>query len=316
MRSVRQHTVLTPYKVGEAHFYSTQINGELVLFDTGPSTPAAFAFLQEQVDLKRLKYLFITHCHVDHFGLAASIARESAAEIFISRKDAIKLRRREERLCQFEKLLVGHGFDIDVAHGLLGWFKEHVWFPVDTEGFGIVEESAVPEKLGISCLSVPGHSQGDLVYQCGDYAVTGDILLRGLFPVPLLDVDVENLSGRFRNYSAYCATLPKLQKLHGYKILPGHCGYVENLEKTILSYVRTFLKRAERVKRLNGVESVQEAVRKLFGGIPADPLSLYSKASEIIFVRDFLAEPDPLKHSLEHIGLFEAVSDLYAAAVG
>jgi 2,4-dienoyl-CoA reductase (NADPH2) len=313
---MRQHTVLTPYQFGEAHFYSTEINGELVLFDTGPSTPAAFAFLKEQVDLKRLKYLFITYCHVDHFGLAASIAKESAAEIFIPRNDAIKLRHREERLAQFEKLFVEYGFDIDFAHGLKDWFSEHVWFSVDTEGFKIVEESGVLDKLGITCLSVPGHSQSDLVYLYGDYAITGDILLRGLFPVPLLDMDVENFSSRFVNYAAYCATLLKLQKLHGYKILPGHCRYLTSLNDTIVSYVRRLLKRAGQVKRLNGVESIQEVISKLLGGMPADPVHLYSKTSEIIFMRDFLSEPDKLKHSLEQIGMFEPLADLYVAVAG
>lgn len=314
--SMRQHTVLTPYKIGEAHFYSTKINGELVLFDTGPPSPAAFAFLKEQVDLERLKYLFITHCHLDHFGLAESIAKKSAAEIYIPRKDAMKLKHREERLFQFEKLLVGYGFDIGCAHGFMDWFRENVWFPVDTERFGIVEESGVLDKLGINCVSVPGHSQSDMVYLYGDYAITGDIQLRDFFPVPLLDMDVESFSERFVNYAAYCVTLLKLQKLHGYKILPGHCWYLTNLNDTIVSYVRKFLKRAEQVKRLNGVESVHEVINKFFGGTPTDPFYVYSKTSEIIFIRDFLSEPDKLKHSLEQIGMFEPLTDSYRAVVG
>ena len=36
---MHQHTVQTPYMVGEVHFYSAELNGELVLFDTGPPTP-------------------------------------------------------------------------------------------------------------------------------------------------------------------------------------------------------------------------------------------------------------------------------------
>ena len=85
---MRQHTVHTPYMVGDAHFYSTEIDGELVLFDTGPPTPEALDFLCREIDLTRLRYVFITHCHVDHYGLAAHIAANSGAEILIPRKDA------------------------------------------------------------------------------------------------------------------------------------------------------------------------------------------------------------------------------------
>jgi 2,4-dienoyl-CoA reductase (NADPH2) len=42
---MKQHNVMTPYLVGEVHFYSTEIDRELVLFDTGPPTPEAVAVL-------------------------------------------------------------------------------------------------------------------------------------------------------------------------------------------------------------------------------------------------------------------------------
>jgi len=81
-----QHTVHTPYMVGESHFYSTEIDGDLVLFDTGPASSHARAYLKSQIDLRRLKYLFITHGHVDHCGLAAYIAQNSTAEILVPGK--------------------------------------------------------------------------------------------------------------------------------------------------------------------------------------------------------------------------------------
>ena len=42
---MRQLTVNTPYMVGEVHFYLTEIRGELTLFDAGPPTDEAWAFL-------------------------------------------------------------------------------------------------------------------------------------------------------------------------------------------------------------------------------------------------------------------------------
>lgn len=313
---MRQHTVRTPYQVGEAHFYSTEIDGKLVLFDTGPSTPEAFAFLREQVDLARLKYLFITHCHDDHFGLATSIARESDARIYIPRKDSIKLRNREKRLPQLEKVFAGCGFDAAVIRKLMDWFRANARRFAGSEHFGIVEESDALERLRITCSSFAGHSQSDLVYFCDGHAITGDILLRNVFQVPLLDIDVEDFTGRFVNYVPWCSSLAAMSKLRGYKLCPGHCGNLDRLDETLTSYLRRLLRRAERVRKMEGVESVQEMIVRLFGKVPDDPVYLFSKASEMVFLRDFLSEPVRLKHSLEQIGLFESVSDLYAAAAG
>jgi len=310
---MHQHTVQTPYMVGEAHFYSTEINGELVLFDTGPATPQALAYLRDQIDVERLKYLFITHCHVDHYGLAAYIGQNTAAEICIPKKDAVKLTRHEERLTHIQNLLNGYGFDDAFAGRLRGSFEKNKIFPGIPEKFTIVEESDVPEKLGITWLSCPGHSQSDLVYLCGEHAVAGDVLIRTIFQAPLLDVDLETFSGRFKNYDAYCTSLLNLHKLSGYEIHPGHREYVESLDDTILFYVRKLMERAAQVKRFSDVESVRDVVSRLFGETLAEPFFVYLKVSEIVFMRDFLAEPNKLKSSLERIGLFDGVRDLYAA---
>jgi hydroxyacylglutathione hydrolase len=308
-----QHTVHTPYMVGDAHFYSAEIDGELVLFDTGPATPQALAFLEEQVDLGRLKYLFITHCHVDHCGLAAYIAQHTKAEILIPRRDAVKLRHHEQRLTYIQKFLKEFGFDEAFAEELGKALDEKKVFPEIPPRSTVVEESDIPKKLGISWLSCPGHSQSDLVYLSRNDAISGDVLLRNIFQAPLLDVDLDTFAGRFRNYDAYCSSLLELGKLRGYRILPGHREYVMSLDDTIHFYVRKLLERAGQLKRFSGIESVKEVISRLFGGGLVDPFIIYLKVSEIVFMRDFLAEPDKLERSLEQIGLSDAVHQLYTA---
>lgn len=310
---MRQHTVQTPFMVGEAHFYSAEIEGNLVLFDTGPATPDALANLREQVDLSRLKYIFITHCHVDHYGLAATLADQSGAEILLPRKDAVKLQRHQERLHHIEGLLGECGFDADFTRGFRSIVDNKQIFPAHPERYQVVEESAVPAKLGISWLSCPGHSQSDLVYRYADWAVTGDILLRNIFQAPLLDVDLETFAGRFRNYDAYCASLLKLATLRSCRILPGHRQSVESVDDTVVFYVRKMLERAGVVKNHGSVESIREVIDQMFQGSFTDPFFTYLKASEIVFMRDFLADPSRLQESLQDINLFENVSDLFAA---
>lgn len=310
---MEQHTIATPYMVGEVHCYTIEIDNELVLFDTGPSTEAAQMALCRAVDLRRLKYLFVTHCHVDHYGLIDFIAKNSPARIFIPRQDAIKVQRHDERLEQIGDLLCDCGYDRDFSRNLRSILESYRLFPVVPERYEIVEESDLPARLGLSWLSCPGHSQSDLVYRYGDHAVTGDILLRDIFQAPLLDIDLETFNSRFRNYDAYCASLIKLAALRGCIIHPGHRHTIDSLDATVLFYVSKLLERAKVVRGLAKLETEREVVEELFGEELRDPFFIYLKVAEIVFMRDFLADPQRLKRTLETIGLFAPVSARYEA---
>ncbi|HIJ81434.1 MAG TPA: MBL fold metallo-hydrolase [Desulfuromonadales bacterium] len=311
---MRQHTVQTPYMVGEVHFYSTEIDGKLVLFDTGPPTPEGEAVLREEIDFKRLTYLFITHCHVDHYGLANLIIQHSDAEVFIPRLDVIKFHRHTERMARMGELLTCFGFGSDFSVQLRESFERNKIFPVTPERFRIVEESEELEALGISWLPCPGHSQSDLVYLVEDAAVTGDVLLRNIFQAPLFDIDMESFSGRFRNYDAYCASLLNLTQLRGRRIMPGHRRSVDGVDEAILFYVTTLLERIVHLLPFRTLP-IPAIIEKLFKGRLTEPFFVYLKASEIVFMLDFLENPELLKGALQQIGLFEKVSNLYEGGV-
>lgn len=311
---MQQHTVQTPYMVGEVHFYSTELDGNLVLFDTGPPTPEGEAYLRENIDLGRLKYLLVTHCHVDHYGLANYISRNSDAEIFIPRRDAIKFQLHTERMERMSELLKGFGFGEDFAVQLRESFERNKVFPSTPERFRIVEESNELSGLGISYLPCPGHSQSDLAYLVGESAVTGDILLRNIFQAPLLDIDLDTFESRFRNYDAYCSSLLNLARLRGRRIMPGHRQHVDGVDQAILFYIRTLLERAVQVKPFRGL-ALNHIIEQLFNGRLIEPFFIYLKVSEIVFMLDFLENPALLKSSLEQIGLFDKVVDLYEALI-
>ncbi|MFZ4857369.1 MAG: MBL fold metallo-hydrolase [Desulfuromonadaceae bacterium] len=308
---MHQHTVQTPYIVGEVHFYSAEIDGGLVMFDTGPPTPGGEACLLDEVDLKRLKYVCITHCHVDHYGLANFILQQSDAEVFIPRSDAVKFQRHPDRMKQMSEILAGYGFGEDFAAQLQESFDRNKVFPQDPSRFRIVEEAEKLGALGITCLPCPGHSQSDMVYLLGDAAITGDILLRNIFQAPLLDINLETFNGRFRNYDAYCNSLFNLVKLRGRTIMPGHRNFVKNVDGALVFYVRTLLDRAALLLPFRG-QTVDRIIEQLFKGRLTDPFFVYLKMSEIVFMLDFLENQTLLKSSLEQVGLFDAVSELYA----
>lgn len=309
-----QHTINTPYLVGPAHCYTVERDGELLLFDTGPPTREAKQYLRKHVDLSRLRHIFITHCHIDHYGLTHWLEQETDATVYLPYRDALRITRHDSRIQQLFGLLQETGFDTKYLDELRKVFDSGVLFPPFPQQYKISEEE-IPKRLGIEVINCPGHSQSDVVYAFDDYVITGDILLRGIFQSPLLDVDL--MTGeRFNNYHAYCLSIVKLAALHGKTVLPGHRTSVDSVNDILHFYISKLLVRVEQLLPVRDERNVAEIIRILFNNSMTDVFHIYLKASEILFMQDFLANPEKLGDALRTIGLFAQIADQYRRVTG
>ena len=309
-----QHTIDTPYMVGPVHCYTVDLGGELALFDTGPPTEDCKHYLKTSIDLDRLRHVIITHCHLDHYGQSAWLERNSAARVYLPYRDSLKIRHHDVRLEMMYELLAEMGFDNDYLTVLRESFYKGVLFPPPPETYYIAEHD-LPEHLGITVYDCAGHSQSDLVYGTGEWAVTGDTLLRNIYQSPLLDIDLE-AGTRFNNYQAYCKTLLRLAALRGKQILPGHRHHIDSVDETITFYVTKTLHRLQFLKKRIRELSVAEIIDQVFGKQMSDPVQIYLKASEIVFMKDLLEDPQSLRTSLEQIGLFDPVEQDFLLVSG
>jgi len=300
-----QHTIDTPYMVGPVHCYSTELDGELVLFDAGPPTDAGRHYLKQNVDLASLKHVIITHCHVDHYGQAAWLEQHSDAAVYLPQRDIMKALNHEKRMAKLSGFFVDMGFEKPFLEKFHESFKRNVSPPFPEKY--LVAESDIPLRLGLEVVSCPGHSQSDLVYSTSNWAVTGDVLLRGIFQSPLLDVDIE--SGEcFNNYEAYCSSIVKLAGLRRKSVLPCHRQKIESVDATILFYIRKTLRRVRQLQPHLGDRSIAEIISRVFSTMD-DPFHIYFKTSEIVFMLGFLEHPELLGTALEKIGLFDEVAE-------
>lgn len=304
-----QHTIDTSYVVGPVHCYSAEISGELVLFDTGPPTPEAQEYLRNHLDLKALKHVIVTHCHIDHYGLAHWLEKETDATIYLPFRDHLKIVRHQERLELMYDLLLQIGFTADFLERFRDTMNDGTVFPPLPTRFQIIEES-LPDHLNLAFLACPGHSQSDLVLTGDSWAVTGDVMLKGIFQTPLLDVDLLT-EQRFRNYAAYCDSLIKLATLRDKQILPGHRESIESVDSCLLFYIRKLLERARQAKAFPLNMNAFEVVSQLFDIEAVHPFVSYLKASEIVFIRDFLADPERLRSTLTEIDLLNPVEQRF-----
>lgn len=313
---ITRHTVATPYPVGPVHIYTCELAGNLVLFDTGPPTDTGKKYLRENVDLARLKYVFITHSHPDHCGLMEFIESESDALILLSKYDAFKYENAERRIDVMTGIFERLGFPsegVQREREKIEWFQKSL--PV-AKNYALVEESAeLMEAMGLSYVRCPGHSQSDIVYLVDCCAITGDVLLRDIFQAPLLDVDFETLSGRFRNYDAYCQTITTMKGFEDLVMYPAHREYVDSVDKRVVYYVKKILERSKTVApMLASGKSVFETVASLFGRYMDEPFTIYIKTSEITFISDFLDNPETLITALDKNGLYDGLKEDFKAA--
>ncbi len=299
--------------IGPVHCYSGRFADELVLFDTGPPTPEGRRYLREHLDLDNLKHIIITHCHIDHYGQAHWLLENCDATLYLPYRDGLKIAQHDRRMGEMYQLLFDLGFSEAYLEGLQQIFDSGALFPPFPKQF-LVAENDLPTRFGIEVLPCPGHSQSDLVYVGEDWAVTGDTLLRGVFQSPLLDVDLAS-GGRFKNYEVYCSTIVKLAALKGKKVLPSHRYSVKDINTTLLFYISKMLARAERLYPYRGQEDLMLLIDKLLGGRMQDIFQIFLKASEIVFMKDFLNQPELLRRALEEIGLFDDVAELFHSAV-
>jgi hydroxyacylglutathione hydrolase len=312
--TIKQHTIDTPYMVGPVHCYTAEMNGELVLFDTGPPTDHARTYLLEHVDLKSLRHVIITHSHIDHYGLASWLENTTEATVYLPYRDALKITRYDTRIEEMCRFLLGIGFREDYLAELRRIFDSGLLFPPRPERFRIIEDD-LPRHLGIDFLSCPGHSQSDLVLTSRDWAVSGDVLLRGIFQSPLLDIDLET-GERFRNYDVYCDTLVKLATLRAKMVLPGHRERIESVDATILFYNTKMLERVVQLGPYADDDNIARIIDRMFGKNRIDSFHTYLKASEIVFMKDFLENPDRLRNALMTIGLFDTMAPQFHDATG
>ena len=146
-----------------AHVIKTS-NGS-ILVDCGPESTLQNLYAElERVGVNNLKYLLLTHIHLDHAGAAGRLARELGVTVFVHARGA-------KHLIDPTKLLAS-------ATQIFGDRMQETWGNIEPvpnpqilNGGELLELSG----LEIEALYTPGHAVHHLAFQFRDVIFAGDV---------------------------------------------------------------------------------------------------------------------------------------------
>ncbi len=327
MPEIYRLTLPTPFPVGPVNSYV--LTGDpLTLVDPGPAYPPAREALARGLAGLGLspadfKLVFLTHPHIDHYGLAREVVEQSGARVVAHAEAAPRLasgiRRGTTQAEQdaLKALLARAGVPGEVTRSL---FRQ--WTQADglatTVGVDLaLEDGAAIKGGGVTwrALATPGHSPAALCFhdEAGRRLISGDHLLPeissnaimefrevrpdeaaalaapagGVFPAGNGKVLV-----REKSLLIYIASLRRVQALDLAEVLPGH-GEPFTGHKALI---------AERLERVETRKSAIAAILKDRGPSTAFCVAMRLFPEQDQAMGQFLA----LSEALGHLDLLEA----------
>ncbi|MFQ5834079.1 MAG: MBL fold metallo-hydrolase [Candidatus Thorarchaeota archaeon] len=281
----RIHTIKvpTPFPVGPVNCYL--VEGEpLTLIDTGPKSDESLSALDTGVreagySLGDIEQIVLTHGHVDHTGLTATIIRSRVAlgreppSVHVHKADGDRVRTYED----FTINRVGSYFNIIDLAGTPANERPRAPRRIMTDyflGFGesasgiqlLEDGSTISTGLGeLETLWVPGHSPGSTCFACEEASIifSGDHILATISSNPSIDFENEVEISMLR----YFDSLSRIMKYDGLIALPGHRNPVMDITSRVESLREEYTEKFEKMKTFLGEEpqTLYHLSRKLYG---------------------------------------------------
>jgi glyoxylase-like metal-dependent hydrolase (beta-lactamase superfamily II) len=313
---VHRLAVPTPFMVGRVNAYL--IEGEpLTLIDCGPNSAKALDELEQALAalgrrIEDIELLVITHQHIDHFGLAAIIARRSGAEVAaIEGLDRyLGDFRRETELDDLfaERTMLRHGIPADVVSALRavsasfrGWGSTVEVTRALKDG----EQLKLSERT-LRVLHRPGHSPSDTVLWDEQHKllIGADHLIKHISSNPLLarplDAEGDYEGPRPQALVTYMASLEQTRAMDLELVLAGHGEPITEHAALIDERFRLHNRRAEKIHRLitEQPRSAHDIAHQMWGNIAVT--QAYLTLSEVLGHVDLLTNAGRVTEVEEH----------------
>jgi glyoxylase-like metal-dependent hydrolase (beta-lactamase superfamily II) len=306
---IHRLAIPTPFQVGRVNAYLIE-DSPLTLVDSGPNSAKALDELEQALAahgraIEDIELLIVTHQHMDHFGLAAILARRSGAEVAALEALAPFLAsygRQTDLDDSFaQSLMLRHGIPGEIVTALRA---VSAGFRAWGSAVEVTRPLAADSELKLRdrtlrVLHRPGHSPSDTVFlddrsEIGEPKIllAADHLIAHISSNPLLarplDAADDYSGPRPRALVTYMASLEKTRAMDLSLVLPGHGGPITDHVSLIDERFRMHRRRAAKINRLIAGQprTAHEIAQELWGNVAVT--QAYLTLSEVLGHVDLL----------------------------
>jgi glyoxylase-like metal-dependent hydrolase (beta-lactamase superfamily II) len=261
------------------------------LIDAGIKTVPSLQALEKGlaalgVSLSSIERILITHGHIDHYGLAKTIASLSGARIFIHKLEYGRLRSILHALGFLKAVLLRNGVPRRMVNEAIRYIAsvQKMADPLE-EAFFLEDGDPIPfDSMTWKAIQCPGHSPGLLCfYWPGERILfSGDHLLKDITPNPILNVPETRLPYRYPSLQQYLASLKRVEGMDIDLLLPAHGEKVTDVKELIRKIYGHHRERMGRIVSIlsGGEKTAYDVAAELFSGLP--PFEVFLGISEAL----------------------------------
>ena len=197
-------------------------NNELAIIDPGPLNDEHFDNILKVIDERPVKFIFLTHSHIDHSPLAKQLSNKLGTQIFAFGPS-------DSGLSKVMLLLIAEGYK-SLAEGIDNDFiPDH--FIKDGDKF-------ILGNKNIKVIHTPGHMGNHVCFQYDDILFSGD---------HVMDWATSMVSPPYGDLTQFMASCRMLQTKQFDLFLPGHGEPVRNPSERLNFIISHRLYREEQI---------------------------------------------------------------------
>jgi glyoxylase-like metal-dependent hydrolase (beta-lactamase superfamily II) len=304
----------TPFAVGRVNCYLIE-DDPLTLVDTGPNSGKSLEALEHALRehgrrIEDLERIVITHQHLDHMGLAGTLANRSGAEVCTIDVLAPVM---EELGAHAERddelavaLMLRHGIPRDVAGALRSVSRSYRSWGGTAHVDRPLADGEELEFAGrtLQALHRPGHSPSDTLFWDAERRVLlgGDHLIAHISSNPLVSRPLGGRSGepgdgRPRALMLYLRSLAETREMPVDIVLPGHGEPIADHVALIDERFRMHERRAGKIAGLIAERplTAYEIAQSLWGNVAVTQAFL--TLSEVLGHADLLIDRGEIREA-------------------
>jgi len=292
----------TPFPVGNVNVWLVE-DSRPVLIDAGLHSSKSYEILKSKLSefgykLEDIKRIFLTHYHIDHAGAAAELSIMCGATVYLTPRCNSQLSNVNAHRAFYRDYMERCGVPSEV----LDEFRENnkLWAKFGSDWSQVNQthllhdgEALELDDFSLQCLFSPGHSQDHACFVDSErrFVFSGDHLLAGITPNPLIHFDPENGMARSHSLLNYLDSLTKLENVKASAAYGGHGADIDDPQALIEKnrhLVEVRCKSFLTLIRNNNEMSIYEMALRHFGRL--HPVEVFLAVSETIAYLDLLVQ--------------------------